>query len=149
MDPVQEGLETVLKLREGVRYVVYRDSRGLPTGGIGHLIQPSDNLDVGDDIPPALVDQWFAEDTAKAIKAAIEQAAQVGIPSVPFIVALASVNFQLGTAWTAKFPRTWKLICNHQWDDAIQALDESAWNEQTPVRVLDFQRALRALKTPS
>jgi hypothetical protein len=59
------------------------------------------------------------------------------------------VNFQLGTKWTATFPNTWKMIVNGQYDAAASALDNTEWADQTPVRVQDFQKALRALPPKS
>jgi lysozyme len=145
-DPyVVNGLRKILTLREGLRDRVYLDSRGLPTGWIGHLILPSDNLKVGDPIPEAVGETWFEHDTAAAIAAAERQAAQAGVVSLDFIIALANVNFQLGVLWTAKFPNTWALIIEGAYDNAIDALDDSAWAKQTPVRVHDFQDALAAL----
>jgi len=58
---------------------------------------------------------------------------------------LASVNFQLGTQWTATFPNTWKMIVDGDYEDAANALDGTIWAEQTPTRVKDFQDALRRL----
>lgn len=62
----QAGLNAI-KAREGVRYAVYADAIGLLTGGIGHLLQPSDgSWSNGDAIDPAQVDAWFASDISRA-----------------------------------------------------------------------------------
>jgi lysozyme len=53
-----------LKREEGVRNHVYRDSRGLPTVGVGHLIRPEDNLAVGDVITDEQVDDFLQRDLA-------------------------------------------------------------------------------------
>ncbi len=139
------AFETLMKLREGVRNKVYLDSLGKPTVGIGHLVVPGDGLAVGDTISDAQVSAFFARDGAGALAAAREQAAQAGITSSAFIPYLASVNFQLGLNWTATFPNTWKMIVNGQYEAAAEALEDTEWAEQTPVRVQDFQTALRAL----
>ena len=55
------------------------------------------------------------------------------------------MNFQLGTAWTGTFPNTWRMIVNGRYEDAAEALDGTKWAQQTPVRVKDFQDALRKL----
>jgi len=43
-----EQFKRALVQEEGVRQVVYRDVAGYPTVGVGHLIEPQDNLRVGD-----------------------------------------------------------------------------------------------------
>jgi GH24 family phage-related lysozyme (muramidase) len=144
--PQQEAdFEALMKLREGCRNDVYLDTVGKATVGIGHLVQAGDNLNVGDVITGAQVDAFFAQDGAKAMNAAQAQAAEAGITDPTFVPYLASVNFQLGTDWTAKFPNTWNMIVNGQYDAAADALNGTVWNTQTPTRVQDFQGALRRL----
>lgn len=137
--------ETLLRLREGVKYVVYYDSLGKPTGGEGHLILPSDGLKVGDKIPDATVRRWFTHDGADAMGHAVQQARQAGITSQAFLPYLASVCYQLGDAWVNKFPSTWSRIERGEYEAAAQSVGVSMWQKQTPSRVADFQQALRAL----
>lgn len=132
-----------LKLREGVVNCVYRDSLGKPTVGVGHLVLPEDNLSVGDCISDDQVNAFLDKDSAWAWNAAQSQAAEAGITDSCFIIALGSVNYQLGTGWRSKFPTTWGLIVNGDYCTAANGLEGSLWNRQTPVRVDDFQRALR------
>ena len=47
---------------EGYRKVVYPDIYGNPTVGLGHLVQPSDNLKIGDSVTDAQVLQFFYND---------------------------------------------------------------------------------------
>jgi len=143
------AFEALMKLREGVRNIVYLDTRGKPTVGIGHLVLPEDGLTVGDTITDAQVDAFFQRDGAAALAAARTEAARAGITSSDFIPYLASVNFQLGTKWTATFPNAWKMIVNGQYEAAANALQGTEWADQTPVRVEDFQKALRALPPKS
>lgn len=137
--------ERLMMIREGVRYEVYRDSRGLPTVGIGHLVTPGDNLAVGDRITQARVDVLFEVDGSRAFDAAIEQCIEAGINDPTFLPYLASVNFQIGTAWPKNFPNTWRLICAGFYESAAANLNGSAWRQQTPTRVVDFQQALKRL----
>jgi lysozyme len=145
----QADFEALMALREGNRTDVYLDSLGKPTVGIGHLVVPGDNLKVGDKISKEQVTAFFKKDSAAALSAARAQAAEAGIKDSAFISYLASVNFQLGTGWTGKFPKTWKMIVDGQYEDAAKALDGTAWAKQTPVRVKDFQDALRKLPAKS
>jgi len=144
--PTWVAYEALLRLREGCRLAVYRDSVGKATGGIGHLMLDRDGpYVVGMAISQAKVDEWFLHDGAAAMGAAVRQAAEAGITSQAFLPYLASVCFQLGLLWTAKFPNTWKMICAGNYAGASLALDTSAWAGQTPVRVYDFKQALKDL----
>jgi lysozyme len=144
-DQIETAFRNLMMLREGCRTTVYSDSRGLPTVGIGHLVVPADNLQLDDVISMDRVNALFASDSGGALSAAWAQAGQAGIRSTDFIPYLASVNFQLGTNWTTTFPNTWQMIVDGHYDDAAGALEGTIWQHQTPVRVQDFQTALRAL----
>ena len=137
--------EALMALREGVKYKVYYDSLGKPTGGEGHLLLPSDGLVVGQAIPDATVKRWFTHDGASAMDTAVTLAKQAGITSQAFLPYLASVCYQLGLKWTAEFPNTWAMIMQGRYQTAALALTDTAWDKETPVRVADFQQALRAL----
>ena len=142
-------MEQLLRDREGVRTKVYLDSRGKPTVGIGHLVTPADKLKVGDEITDQQVSDFFKKDSASALSAAKSQAAKAGINDSNFIVYLASVNFQLGTSWNKIHKKTWAFIMEGKYEEAAQEAGKSAWAKQTPVRVKDFQQALRALAKKS
>jgi GH24 family phage-related lysozyme (muramidase) len=142
---VATAFRNLMVLREGCRTTVYPDSRGLPTVGIGHLVVSADNLQLGDVISNDRVNALFAADSAAVLAAAWEQSALAGIASADFIPYLASVNFQLGTEWTQKFPHTWQMIKDGRYAAAADALNGTLWQHQTPVRTQDFQDALRAL----
>ena len=146
-DPQQEdaAFQELMALREGRRNDVYLDTLGKPTVGIGHLVRPGDNLQVGDRITDVQVSNFFRADGAAAMNAARAHAQQAHITDPMFIPYLASVNFQLGTRWTSTFPRTWKMIVDGNYEAAAHALDGTTWAKQTPVRVKDFQDALRRL----
>ena len=137
--------EALMALREGVEYKVYYDSLGKPTGGIGHLLLPSDGLVVGQAIPAGTVQRWFTHDGATAMDAAVTHCRQAGITQNSFLAYQASVCYQLGIGWTTNFPKTWAMICKGQYAQASAALVTTQWNKQTPVRVADFQKGLLAL----
>lgn len=146
-----------MKLREGVVGKSYKDSLGKLTGGIGHLMSKEEAAlyPEGTEIPEDVVNKWFEEDSEEALTAAQKQASEAGLENnADFVNALASVNFQLGTNWTSKFPTAWKHIKAGDIDRAIAEIEftaegsgvESMWKQQTPVRVQDFVQALRRLK---
>lgn len=138
-------LYALLKSREGEKLEVYNDSLKKPTVGIGHLVVPGDKLKLGDTITAAQSAAFFKKDSAKASAAAKSQAAKAGIKDADFIVYLTSVNFQLGTSWHTKQKKTWALILDGKYEEAAKEAANSTWNKQTPVRVKDFQKALRDL----
>lgn len=140
-------LEEILKIREGVKLEIYLDSVGRMTAGIGHLLTPDDGYDYdeGDPITQEQCDAWFRHDAKAAMDAAMAQMKEAGITSMDFLPWLASVNFQLGIHWPEKFPTTWGMIMEGDYSRAADHLATTAWAEQTPVRVADFARALRAL----
>lgn len=134
--------EPLLALREGRRNDVYHDSRGFLTVGIGHLVVPNDHLHFGDRITDARIDAFFAKDSADAMNHAKAQAAQAGITEPSFLPYLASVCFQLGDNWIAKWPHTWAMICAGEYEKAADSLSGTPWDKQTPDRVADFADAL-------
>ena len=143
-----------LRLREGYREEVYLDTLDKPTCGTGHLLSPEENAqyDVGDTIDTAVLDRWLEEDSEKAWNAAAQQLQDLNIEKPEFIVALGSVNFQLGTQWMNKFPSACQALLNKDYAEAIKQVStgsgkdgQSKWKEQTPVRVEDFVKAIKTL----
>lgn len=124
------------------------------TGGIGHLLSNEEYqiglYQEGDKLSEATINKWFKEDLDLAISSAREQAYQIPYCTVAFEDALVSVNFQLGSNWTSKFPTAWKCFKK---GDFKRARDEirftrkgsgvpSLWMKQTPIRVRDFLLAI-------
>lgn len=134
--------------REGNRLKVYKDSLGKLTVGIGHLVTKNDNLNYRQEITEEQCEIFFLNDSAIAEKEALRQAKETGSNSDEWIAALISVNFQLGTNWTVKFPNTWDHLKAKRYDDAIVNLRKSKWSKQTPVRVDDFIAAIEKLRAP-
>jgi GH24 family phage-related lysozyme (muramidase) len=149
-----------LKDREGVKYESYLDSLKKPTAGVGHLLSAEEQkiYPIGTKIPEAQVNKWLEEDLAKAETAAKTQADQMrakGLAVDPnFEESLISVNFQLGTGWTKKFPSAWENLQSGDYKGAISQIQfadpnkkpgvKSSWADQTPVRVNDFTQAIQA-----
>ena len=145
-DEAREKADALLRAREGVRYIVYKDSLGYPTGGIGHLIKVGENYSVGDRIPVSVVNKWFAEDLEVSLNAGYAQAQEIGQGgNVEMITALTSVNFQLGLGWRSKFPNTWAKIKAGDYNGAINNIKVSLWAKQTPKRTNDFIKALEGV----
>ena len=146
-------LKSLLVLRECVggkpALKVYNDSRGFLTVGIGHKVLARDKLKLNDTIDDTRVDAFFKIDSAAAVVAARAQVSEAKINDSDFQVYLASVNFQLGTAWNTIHIKTWSLIVHGKYADAAEEVGKSHWASQTPVRVADFQGALLDLAKKS
>jgi GH24 family phage-related lysozyme (muramidase) len=132
-----------LRSREGSKNVVYLDSVGKPTVGVGHLLTDEDNLKEGDEISDEQIGEYLRTDASKAWNAAVEQGEELGRTDKKFVEGLASVNYQLGTGWNKIHKNTWALMRAGKWEEAADEAANSTWNEQTPVRVADFQKVLR------
>lgn len=150
-DEQLEQLKDILRLREASHNPkrpvnqVFVDTTGHPTVGVGHKVVPSDRLRVGDWIDDARREQLLHDDASKALAAARTQVTTARIADPSFAPSLGSVNFQLGDHWTKDFPKTWQLIQDGDYDGAADEAARSRWNAQSPVRVTDFQSALRRL----
>lgn len=146
MDPAMKKIIALLKLREGWRTKVYLASN-IPTAGMGHTLtqQERTQYKVGDEVPEAVLNRWAERDVRKAYEAAKVQAAELGVNDQKFIVALTSVNYQLSTNWTTKYPNTWANLKAKEYEKAAAELENTTWYRQTPIRVKDFQQAIRAL----
>lgn len=128
-----------MKRREGLVLKWYKDSLGKLTGGYGHLQRPGEASIV---ITQKVADDWLEDDLGAATVAAKDQAKQLPFWTQELEDVLVSVNFQLGTQWYTKFPKTWGLLKAGKYEEAAWEAEDSLWAKQTPVRVRDFQRAL-------
>jgi len=144
-----------LELREGNIDHVYLDTLGKPTCGVGHLLTEEECklYKVSENVDKQIRDKWLEEDAQKAWDAAVQQLQDLNIDNLEFIIALGSVNFQLGTRWMDKFPSAYKALSSKDYDEAIKQVStgsgkngQSRWKEQTPVRVNDFVEAIDKLK---
>ena len=133
------GIEAVarkmLAVHEGRRNTPYKDSKGLWTVGIGHLIGD------GRSLPPSMnrtfsdaeVDELFSKDYKH------HAAAASGIPGYNQIndmgkVALIDLTFNMGPAWYKKWPNFCKAMGEGNWQLASQCLEQSAWYRQVGKR---------------
>ncbi len=132
---------------EGNRSDVYTDTKGNPTAGVGHKLtkRELETYKVGDEVPQEVRDKWLKEDSAKAWSAAQTQATELGVSDSLFLERLASVNFQLGTNWNKEHTKTWKLLKEGKYDEALTEAEDSKWFEQTPKRIRAFQEGIAAL----
>ena len=77
---------------------------------------------VGDVVDTVILDKWLEEDAEKAWNAAAQQVQDLDIDNPAFIVALGSVNFQLGTRWMDKFPSAYEALRRKRYKEAIKQI---------------------------
>ncbi|WP_049805100.1 hypothetical protein [Stigmatella aurantiaca] len=114
---------------------------------MGHRLTASERAryQVNDRVPLSVLKDWARADVQGAYDAAVAQATMAKAGNQTLVNALACVNFQLGTAWYTEHKKTWACIMAHKWEEAAAEAADSRWYKQTPVRVEDFQAALRAM----
>jgi GH24 family phage-related lysozyme (muramidase) len=84
-----------IEAREGVRLSAYRDSKGLPTIGVGHLIVPGDGFNMKSRITQEQCDELFAQDVQK-YENAVNKCVKVPLEQNQFD-ALVSFCLNIGT----------------------------------------------------
>jgi len=129
----------LVKKREGEVLRWYLDSLGKKTGGVGHLWRKGDPESIDQKVSA----EWLEKDLAGARKAAQKQFNQLPFQTQDLYDVLVSVNFQFGNDFDTDFPATWEMLKNGYYSKAADALQATKWNQQTPVRVKDFQNAIR------
>ena len=58
--------DEIIEFFEGNKTVVYLDSNGFRTCGVGHLLPHNTTLQAGDSVTPDQVDEWYQQDKTNA-----------------------------------------------------------------------------------
>ena len=123
-----------LKIHEGVKYVSYLDSVGLPTGGIGHLLRSNEisMFPVPTKIDESQVVNWFNQDAPTSIKGAQEL---LGIDVWGDLSdvrkrACADLCYNMGKGRLSKFTRFLAGMKSGDYNLAGQSLRDSKWFTQ-------------------
>jgi lysozyme len=135
---------------EGIRYRPYKDSLGLWTVGVGHLIGNGRNLppDMNRDFSHDEVMSMFNEDYDHHEKAAMQ------IPGYSRMnatgkAALIDLTFNMGPAWHKKFPKTVKALAVGDVEGAASGLENSLWYRQVGNRAPEIVSMIRAGASPN
>ena len=145
MNPENEAqLVEELRRDEGVRYVPYRDTKGIPTTGVGHNLQASP-LPAGWSYPltDAQVDTLLQADLKNAYSDLNR--------SLPWWTDLNDVRqrvicnmcFNLGMSKLAGFRNTLTAIRQGQYRDAASGMLNSAWASQVGARAQRLAQMMR------
>jgi GH24 family phage-related lysozyme (muramidase) len=135
VDP--EVVRAFLTKHEAVRYEVYLDSKGLRTGGIGHLLEGT-SYRVGQHLGREQVARWFHQDLAEAIGGArkVIGAAWDGLAEARKIVVIDMV-FNLGIGGFSGFHQTIAAIRRRDYAQAAIQMRSSAWAGQVGARATE------------
>jgi GH24 family phage-related lysozyme (muramidase) len=154
---IEEVARRMLAVHEGRRNTPYKDSKGLWTVGIGHLIGDGRSLppEMNRTFSDAEVDELFSKDYKH------HAAAAANIPGYNQIndmgkVALIDLTFNMGQVWYKKWPNFCKAMGEGNWQQAANSLEQSAWYRQVGRRAPTIVGLIRnggsaggAIGTPS
>lgn len=135
------GLALIVS-REGVRLKTYRDSRGIPTIGVGH----TQGVKVGQKISLVQAYRFLAADV-RSVEAVLNK---LDIPDQRMYDALVSFGFNLGPGYFQPSFSMGHALHHRLWSSAASAFD----NYHTPPEIVgrrnsekaQFQRGLAALR---
>lgn len=138
--PVME----MIKRHEGVRTRPYKDSLGLWTVGVGHLIGDGKSLppEYNREFSMQEVDALFAKDY-KHHKEAAEKIPGYGKLNPAGKAALTDLTFNMGPAWYKKWPNFTKSIAAGDMEGAARSLEDSKWYGQVGNRAKTIVAMIR------
>lgn len=150
----------MLRIDEGYKNTLYKDTEGYWTIGIGQLVTKNPSLDVAKaeldklmgrkcngTITKAEAEDLFQKSVLKAEKGiqsnTVLREVYEGLDEIRRS-ALINMVFQMGVAGVAGFPKGMRLLKARQWDQAAIELADSRWYKQTPNRA---KRVIATFKT--
>jgi lysozyme len=130
---------------EGIRYRPYKDSLGLWTVGVGHLIGNGRSLppDMNREFSHEEVMSMFNQDYEHHERAA-QQIAGYGRLNTNGKAALVDLTFNMGPKWISKFPNTAKALAAGDTEGAASGLENSLWYRQVGNRAPEIVSMIRA-----
>lgn len=146
------GESELIQSEEGNKPLIYLDHLGYPTGGIGHLLSPSEKrrFPHGSYVPVELRAAWFHQDIQECAKDAMkflgrdfnldtERTTEV------FRI-VAHMAFQLGRPKLLRFEDTQAAILRQDYEEAADEMLKSKWfRKDTPGRAKRLSDRMRKL----
>jgi lysozyme len=125
-----------VKLSEGFRDHIYKDTEGFATIGWGHKVVHEDNFEEGKTYSKEELQEVFDKDLNKAIGLARQLMEEHNVSDLPKTAqhTLAEMVFQLGKSGVSLFRNMWKQLQNRNFEGASLEMLDSKWNRQTPNR---------------
>ena len=130
-------LREELKIDEGIKNEIYLDHLGLPTCGIGHLIQeddPEHGLEVGTHIDDERVYELFNTDITQTIEEC--KKLYFDFDNLPEEVQhiIANMMFNMGRPRLSRFHKMKRAVDNRDWKEAAVQMQDSKWYKQVTNR---------------
>ena len=132
-----EQLREELKVDEGVKYEIYLDHLGLPTCGIGHLIQSTDpehGLEVGTKVDEERVNELFNQDVEVTTNEC--RLLYNNFDELPEEVQriIANMMFNMGRPRLSRFHKMKQAVDSGDWSEAAAQMKDSRWYNQVTNR---------------
>jgi lysozyme len=121
-----------IKSSEGIKYSIYKDSRGNKTVGVGHLMLPTDKIKAS--YSEKEVRAFFDKDLGAALIIARKHFPNFDSLSDDAKEIVVSLAFNLGSGGLSKFKKFKAAIANKDFTRAAKELRESNWYSQVGVR---------------
>ncbi len=137
----EEIKEEIIK-HEGKINKIYKDSLGLKTFGIGHLVLPTDNLQEGVEYDDATIMEYFERDFDQAVKDARSFTKEENIDPVAFGCVI-NMAYQLGLPRLLKFKNFQYHLNKCDYESASLEMLDSRWAKQTPNRANELAETMR------
>lgn len=134
-----DAFRNQLVINEGYKEVSYRDSVGLLTAGIGHLLRSPNETSrypLGAPVSKEQIETWYRDDAAIAIKGAMDLVGTALWEKISDVRkrALADLCYNLGKGKLAKFVKFLSAVKAENWGAAGAELQNSAWYNQVKSR---------------
>jgi lysozyme len=137
-------LQEELSRHEGRRYETYKDTLGLLTCGVGHLLSPAEAVKypLGCRVPQRTVDEWFEADIVDAIHKAKKHCASFDKLDEVRQRVMVNLAFNLGNK-LGQFKKALAAIEARDWNKAADELQNSTWYKQVGRRGVEVCAAMR------
>ena len=142
MDKVK--LELELRHDEGVKFVPYKDSRGILTVGVGHNLEAKP-------LPPNTVYPLSQEQVSMIAQFDINETVRDLLLAMPWVAeldevrqrVLANMAFNLGVNKLLQFVNTLSAVRAKRWEQAAAGMEASRWAAQVGNRAKRLAQAMR------
>ena len=133
---------------EGTKLEIYHDHLGLPTCGVGHLIQEHDpeyGCEVGTKISHERCDELFEQDISSVLKDCTRLYSNFDeLPEEAQLI-IANMMFNLGRNRLGAFIGMKAGVDARDWNKAADEMIDSKWYEQVPNRAGRLVKRMRSL----
>nr|5GLH_A Chain A, Endothelin Receptor Subtype-B [Homo sapiens]6IGK_A Chain A, Endothelin receptor type B,Endolysin,Endothelin receptor type B [synthetic construct]6IGL_A Chain A, Endothelin receptor type B,Endolysin,Endothelin receptor type B [synthetic construct] len=147
---LRKNIFEMLRIDEGLRLKIYKDTEGYYTIGIGHLLTKSPSLNAAkSELDKAIgrntngvitkdeAEKLFNQDVDAAVRGILRNAKLKPVyDSLDAVRRAALINmvFQMGETGVAGFTNSLRMLQQKRWDEAAVNLAKSRWYNQTPNR---------------